>query len=179
VRLVGDRATAATVSTEMDGAELVHFATHGTVRADNPLFSSLVMADGPFTIYDMERLRHAPRRVVLAACDTGRSHVLAGDETLGFAAALLSGGTATLVAPVVPVPDAETVPFMRAYHGQLRSGRSYAEALARAQSELRSDDLVGYAGAAGFLCLGAGLTAVAPVASAPVAAAPATAAPSR
>jgi CHAT domain-containing protein len=154
--LLGVSATAEKLSAAMDGADLVHLAAHGSVRADNPLFSSVVMADGPFTIYDLERLRQAPRRVVLSACDTGRSYMIAGEELLGFTAALLAGGTQTLVAPVVPVPDAETAPLMQSYHRQLLSGRAPAEALARAQGEVRADDPVASAGAASFVCLGAG-----------------------
>ncbi len=165
VLLAGGAATAARLSAAIDGAGLVHLAAHGAVRADNPLFSALLMADGPFTIYDLERLRRAPRTVVLAACDTGRQHVLAGDEILGFTAALLAGGTATLVAPVVPVPDVETAPFMLAYHAHLRAGRSPAGALASAQAELRSADPVVGASAVGFVCLGAGLRDDAPPAA--------------
>jgi CHAT domain-containing protein len=162
VRLSGRRATAAAVSAAMDGAALVHLAAHGTVRADNPLFSSVGMADGPFTVYDLERLRSAPRHVVLAACDAGRSQVLAGEEILGFTAALLATGTSTLVAPVLPVPDAETAPLMLAYHRHLGTGSSAADALARAQADVRRDDPAAAAGAATFLCLGAGFTTGAP-----------------
>src|SRR3954453_9586270 len=78
------------------------------------------------------------------------------EELLGFGAALLGGGTATLVAPVVPVPDAATVPLMRAYHELLRGGRPPAEALAAAQADLDSEDTVSWAAAAAFICLGAG-----------------------
>jgi hypothetical protein len=159
VLLVGEAATAAALSTTMDGAGLLHLAAHGALRADNPLFSDVTLADGPFTVYDLERVRRLPRTVVLAACDAGRQHVLAGDEILGFTAALLAGGTATLVAPVVPVPDVETGPFMQSYHSHVRVGRSPADALARAQAELRSADPVASVGAAGFVCLGAGLEA--------------------
>ena len=161
-RLTGAAATAAAVSAAMDGAALVHLAAHGTVRADNPLFSSVGMADGPFTVYDLERLRTAPRHVVLAACDAGRSQVLAGEEILGFTAALLAGGTSTLVAPVLPVPDAETAPLMLAYHRHLGTGSSAVDALARAQADVRQDDPVAAAGAATFICLGAGFTTGAP-----------------
>jgi hypothetical protein len=160
VRLTGASATAAALSAAMDGAALLHLAAHGAIRSDNPLFSALAMADGPFTVYDLERLRAAPRQVVLAACDTGRAHALAGGEILGFAAALLSGGTATLVAPVVPVPDAETAPLMAAYHGYLRGGHTPSQALALAQADVRAGDQVASAGAAGFVCFGDGHTPV-------------------
>ena len=45
--LVGRLATVAAVTGAIRGAALVHLAAHGTIRADNPLFSSLRMADGP------------------------------------------------------------------------------------------------------------------------------------
>jgi CHAT domain-containing protein len=100
--------------------------------------------------------------VVLAACDAGRSQVLAGEEILGFTAALLAAGTSTLVAPVLPVPDADTAPLMLAYHRHLGSGAVAADALARAQADVRAGDPVASAGAAPFVCLGAGFTTGAP-----------------
>jgi tetratricopeptide (TPR) repeat protein len=154
--LSGAAATAPMLSARMNGAAMLHLAAHGNVRSDNPLFSSLTLADGPFTVYELERLAFPPHHVVLAACDTGRPHIVAGEEVLGFGAALLGGGTATLVAPVLPVPDAATVPLMRSYHQGLRAGRSPAEALAAAQSGLDAEDTAGGAAAAAFVCLGAG-----------------------
>ena len=38
-------------------SELVHLACHGSFRTDNPLFSTLSLADGPLTVYDLERAR--------------------------------------------------------------------------------------------------------------------------
>jgi tetratricopeptide (TPR) repeat protein len=156
-RLVDGFANAARATAAMSGATLVHVAAHGHLRSDNPLFSSLLLADGPFTVYDLELLRDAPHHVVLAACDTAQSHVVAGEEVLGLTSALLSQGTATLVAPVIPVPDIETVSLMRAYHADLRAGREPAEALARAQERTRAEGPRSLAAAAGFVCLGAGL----------------------
>ncbi len=154
--LSGHAATASAVTACVDGAALLHLAAHGNVRSDNALFSSVTLADGPLTVYELERLTRAPHHVVLAACDTGRPHMVAGEEVLGFGAALLGGGTATLVAPVVPVPDAATVPLMRAYHEFLRAGRAPCEALAAAQADLDPEDTVSWAAAAAFICLGAG-----------------------
>jgi hypothetical protein len=49
------------VMAAIDGAWLVHMAAHGTFRADSPLFSAIELDDGPLTVYDLERLRRAPR----------------------------------------------------------------------------------------------------------------------
>jgi CHAT domain len=154
--LVDGAATAQHLADAMPQARLLHVAAHGELRSDNPQFSSLRLADGPFTVYDLELLSVAPHQVVLAACDTGRSHVI-GEEVLGLAAALLSQGTAVLIAPVVPVSDADTTPLMRAYHGHLQAGRAPAEALAAAQELTRRSGTLSLAAAAGFICLGAGL----------------------
>ncbi len=158
-RLFDAAADARHVAAAMSGATLVHVAAHGHLRSDNPLFSSLRLADGPYTVYDLELLGNAPHHVVLAACDSGRGHVVAGEEVLGLTTALLGQGTATLVAPVVPVPDGETAPLMRAYHVGLRAGRAPADALAAAQEGTRTQGVLALAAAAGFVCLGAGLAA--------------------
>ena len=39
---------------------VAHLAAHGRFRADNPLFSSIDLADGPLTVYDLESLEEAP-----------------------------------------------------------------------------------------------------------------------
>jgi CHAT domain-containing protein len=83
----------------------------------------------------------------MAACDVGRSVVVSGNELLGLAATFLERGTSQLIAPVVPVPDAETKDLMVAVHRRLRQGLAPAQALAEAQQELDQPN--------GFVCVGA------------------------
>jgi len=160
--LVDEAATVAAVTAAMDGAGLVHLAAHGHVRSDNPLFSSLRLADGPLTVYDLERLEHGPHTVVLAACESGRPVIYAGDELLGLSATFLSHGARRLVASVVPIPDAETTPLMIAFHRLLAAGLPAAAALGHAQQQVTEDSATSLAAAAGFVCAGAGLTAPVP-----------------
>jgi CHAT domain-containing protein len=128
----------------------------GRFHADNPLFSSLQLAEGPLTVYDLEALHHAPRTVILSACDAGISAVKPGNELMGLAAAVLALGTQTLVASVFPVPDEAIRPLMLALHAGLRAGLSPAAALARAQMESGGGDLLSAAAGAGLVCYGAG-----------------------
>jgi hypothetical protein len=102
---------------------------------------------------------------------------LAGDDTpeasLGVAAALPLGGAAvhvgagvwiatllclgtrTIVAPVVAVPDAATMPLMLALHDGLGRGLPPAESLAAARTTLQpSDDTL--VASMGFVCFGVG-----------------------
>ncbi|MCP2259440.1 CHAT domain-containing protein [Streptoalloteichus tenebrarius] len=151
--LTGSSSTVDAVLHAAEGAAILHVAAHGTFRGDQPLLSSLDMADGPLYAYDLHRLRRAPRLVVLSACEVGSSGVRVGDELLGLASALLRVGTTALVASVLPVPDDQAPDLMTALHAATRAGRSPAEALAEAQARH---------GHLGFQCLGAGLTPLPP-----------------
>jgi CHAT domain-containing protein/tetratricopeptide (TPR) repeat protein len=156
-RFTGRRATVGAVSAALDGADLAHLAAHGHLRADNPLFSSIELADGPLTVYDVERLDRPPRDVVLSACDSGVPTVHPGDELLGLAAALLAMGTRSLVATVVPVPDEASRPLMLRFHRHLAAGASPAAALAAAQvGTVGHGHARARAAATGFVCIGAG-----------------------
>ena len=95
----------------------------------------------------MQGLRRAPELVVLSACDLALSDRQPGDELLGLAAALLGMGTRTIVASVVPIPDAAAKRTMLAFHRNLAGGDAPATALAKAQAR---------AAVPGFVCLGAG-----------------------
>jgi hypothetical protein len=159
--LTGPNATAAATLATLDGADLAHLAMHNVLRHDNPLFSSLRLADGPLTVYDLERIERVPSTVVLSACESARTAVRPGDDQLGVGAALLALGADVLIASVVPVPDADTVPFMIDFHARLSRGQAPAAALASAQRHVidklgRSAPPGSLLAVAGFVCLGAG-----------------------
>ncbi|MGQ0837751.1 CHAT domain-containing protein [Actinokineospora sp.] len=153
--VVGDQATVDAVLAALGTADVIHLAAHGRLAVDNPLFSALLLHDGPLVAYDLERLPRVPHTVVLASCDTGRSVVCAGDELLGLAATFVGRGTAQVVASVVPIPDLETMPLMVALQRGLAAGLPAARALARAQLQVRDAGATARAGAAGFVCIGA------------------------
>jgi len=147
--------TAFAVKAALNGAAVAHLATHGRLSPHNPLFSDLLLSDGPLFAYDLEGLDRPPHTVVLAACDSGRSVVYAGDELLGLSATFLTQGTTQIVASVMPVLDVQTAPFMTVFHQLLITGLPPAAALATAQQQATADQ-VDMAMAAGFVCLGAG-----------------------
>ena len=154
--LTGDAASVAAVARALDGADSAHVAAHGRFRDDNPLFCSLELADGALTVYDLERLRTAPRRLVLSSCESGLSAVHAGDELMGFTAAVFALGTATVIAAVVPVPDEATHGLMLALDDELTSGTPPADALVSARERLETDDRRHQVACAAFVCFGAG-----------------------
>jgi tetratricopeptide (TPR) repeat protein len=153
VVLADGDATAERVMAAMDGAWLVHMAAHGTFRSDSPLFSAIELDDGPLTVYDLERLKQAPYRVVLSSCSSAVGAPVGADELLGLVSALISLGSAGVVASVVPVNDPATVPLMTALHEHLRAGADLAGALTLARQAV-GDDPVAQATAYSFIALG-------------------------
>lgn len=151
--LAGPAATLDAVLHALDGADLVHLAAHGAFRADSPLFSALDLADGPLTVHDLERVRRAPYRVVLSACESGVLAPVGAEELLGLAAALFSLGTAGLVSSVAEVNDAATAELMVDLHAALAAGADPATALHRVRAHARGD-AVAAGTAAAFLALG-------------------------
>lgn len=153
--LRGQAATVSAVLAAADGADVLHVAAHGTFRTDNPLFSSLLLADGQLTVHDLCWLRRAPRLIVLSACDAALAEVHPGDEVLGLVSALLSLGAAAVIAPVVPVSDESTTAVMARLHEHLRAGYGPAAALAAVANDPRPPPAE-RAVAASLACLGAG-----------------------
>lgn len=127
--LAGDEATVDAVTDAMTTADIAHIAAHGTFRSDSPLFSSLALADGDLTVYDIERLAIAPRCVVLAACHAARGGVGRGGEIMGTAAALVRAGTASVIAPLVAVADEASADLMATLHDSLAERATPVEAL--------------------------------------------------
>jgi tetratricopeptide (TPR) repeat protein len=147
-------ATADHVLSALDGAWLAHIAAHSTFRADNPMFSSILLDDGPLTVHDFERLGRAPYQMILAGCDSGVAAPVGADELLGLVSSLGPLGAAGIVASVVPVNDIAAVPLMLALHDALRRGATLPEAL-QAARQAAGDDPLAQATAHSFMALGA------------------------
>ena len=152
--LASTMASVQAVTAALDGADVAHLAAHGHLHLHNPLFSSLRFADGPLTVYDLERLHRPPQLVVLAACDIGRPVVPAGDELLGLSAAFIAQGTRQIIASVTSIPDTQATHLMVAFHQALTAGIPAASALAQTQQNLASADAATMATAASFVCIG-------------------------
>jgi hypothetical protein len=153
-QLIGAQATAAEVTEALSGAWLAHLAAHGVHQTENPLFSSIRLADGPLFAHELDQSTRMPEHVVLSACELGLATVRPGDEALGLTSVLLHLGSRCVVAGVARVGDEVAAATMFDYHARLRAGRDSALALA--------ETLAGVGEAAEappFVCFGATLTA--------------------
>jgi tetratricopeptide (TPR) repeat protein len=139
-RLTPPASTADAVAGALAGAGLAHLACHGVLRTDNPMFSSLLLSDGPMTLQEIYARGLAPRRLVLAACQSGSQASYAGDEVLGFVGALLARGTTGILASAAVVPDIPAAGLMTAVHRRLSRGATLARALHEARQAEDTED---------------------------------------
>ncbi|MCP5068653.1 MAG: CHAT domain-containing protein, partial [bacterium] len=70
--LTGPDATAQALIDACQEGDIVHVAAHGRFRDDSPMFSSIELADGPLSIFELGQVADPPRRLILSTCDLGR-----------------------------------------------------------------------------------------------------------
>lgn len=139
VALLDDEATLAALREHAPQADVLHLACHGQFRPDNPLFSSLRLADGWLTVRDAYGLSLRGGLVTLSACETGMSAVAPGDELLGLVRGFFSAGARSLVLSLWTVDDEATARTMTDFYTALRAGQRPAAALRSAQLKLLAD----------------------------------------
>ncbi len=119
-------------------SRIVHIATHGYFRQDNPMFSSIRLAGSYLSLYDLYQLKLPCELAVLSGCATGVSVVAAGDELMGMVRGLLQAGAQSLVLSLWDVHDKSTAEFMAAFYRRLQSDSPKPQALRDAMQELRA-----------------------------------------
>jgi CHAT domain-containing protein len=135
VALLDDQATLAALREQAPTADVLHLACHGQFRPDNPLFSSLRLADGWLTVRDAYNLDLPGGLVTLSACETGMSAVAPGDELIGLARGFLSAGAPSLLVSLWTVDDESTAMLMTSFYTRLCAGDGPAAALRQAQRQ--------------------------------------------
>jgi len=91
---------------------------------------------------------------VLSSCDAGLGASVGADELLGLVNALMTLGSAGVLASVLPVPDASVVDLSVVVHRELLAGADLATSLLSARLDSVGDP-VAHATASAFLAFGA------------------------
>ena len=124
--LVSASATKAAVLKQLKSASVVHLATHGEVDGLGPRL--LLHGEAEQSTDSDEFLRPEdimackPLRaqvVVLAACNSGRGDLSAGEGVMGFARAFLAAGVSAVVISLWQLPDKVTSTLMHRLYTQL------------------------------------------------------------
>ena len=137
---VGDRATSSVLREEGPQSGLLHLATHGIYRQDNPMFSGIRLGDGYLNLYDLYQMRLDARLVTLSGCATGMNFVAAGDELLGLQRGLFCAGATTLLLSLWDVHDQSTSQLMQFFYRDFLRTGNMAGALQHAMQELRREN---------------------------------------
>jgi CHAT domain-containing protein len=118
-------------------SRLIHIATHGKFRQDNPMFSGIRLGDAYLNLYDLYQLKLNAELVTLSGCATGMNVVTPGDELLGLIRGLLYAGAHSLLLTLWDVHDQSTSDFMARFYRRFQDGEGKASALRGAMIELR------------------------------------------
>jgi CHAT domain-containing protein/tetratricopeptide (TPR) repeat protein len=134
---VGAEAREDLAKTEAPKYRIIQFAAHGILNDINPMYSHLVLApgnagseDGLLEAWEITSLDLNSDLVILAACETARGRVGAGEGMIGMSWAFFVAGSPTTVASQWKVESASTTQLMLEFHRNLRGARmSKAKAL--------------------------------------------------
>ena len=137
---LGAQATAKVLREKGSETGLLHIATHGVYRQDNPMFSGIRLGDGYVNLCDLYQIRLRAKLVTLSGCATGMNFVAAGDELLGLQRGLFRAGATSLLLSLWDVHDRSTAELMQEfYRGYIPSG-DVALALQAAMRNLRQEN---------------------------------------
>jgi CHAT domain-containing protein len=137
--LVGAAATEAAFRAEAPHCRILHIASHGYFRADNPMFSGIRLGDTYLNVYDLYRLRLGADLVTLSGCATGANVATAGDELLGITRGLFCAGARTLLLSLWNVHDESTAGFMSSLYQRIALGEAPVSALRSTMAEIRAE----------------------------------------
>jgi tetratricopeptide (TPR) repeat protein len=135
--LLGSEATETVLRQWGPRSRVLHIATHGLFRHDNPLFSSVHLAGSRLSLFDLYGLDLPARLVTLSGCGTALHVVEGGDELVGLARGLLFAGARAALVTLWDVNDLSTAEFMTRFYRHLSDGRDLASAVQAAMRDLR------------------------------------------
>jgi tetratricopeptide (TPR) repeat protein len=134
--LTGEHAVTERVRTALATHDVVHLATHGQHDADNPLFASIDLADGPLFAHELDGTPLPGSVVILSSCEVGGSTQVLGGEVLGLTSVLLRLGARAVIASVAKLSDELAARVMPRLHAHLRESDDPEAALAAALKDV-------------------------------------------
>ncbi|MBD3218970.1 MAG: CHAT domain-containing protein, partial [candidate division Zixibacteria bacterium] len=96
----------------------VHIAAHASRSSENPLFSRIIMDDGPFFPFDLFGATVNSTLITLSGCQTAAPGVFYGNS-FSLAKAFYQSGARYVLASLWPVSDKISVVFMDEFYRAL------------------------------------------------------------
>lgn len=113
--------------------KVLHFATHGILDNDDPLYSGLLLSsaskdeDGFLEAREIVPMELHAEVAVLSACETALGKIHQGEGVMGMSWALFVAGTPTTVVSQWQVDSASTAELMIAFHRALWTAMSHRQ----------------------------------------------------
>ena len=136
---LGESATGKVLQSSGEQSRLIHIATHGYFRQDNPMFSGVRLGDGILSLYDLYQMKLPAELITLSGCATGLNVVSDGDELLGLLRGLIHAGAQAALLSLWDVQDRTTAEFMASFYSHLDRCTDKAGALRQAALEVRQN----------------------------------------
>ncbi len=138
----GDKATRESFLSNIESAEVIHFAGHFVANERAPGYSKLLFAGGDLRSFELaEKRLPKAKLVVLSACQTGFEGYNRSEGAIGIARAFLATGVPLVLASGWQVDSEATRDLMIAFHrNRKEKGMNSSESLRRAQLELLKNE---------------------------------------
>ncbi len=98
----------------------VHIATHASRSSENPLFSRIMLSDGPFFPFDLFGSGIKARLITLSGCQTAAPGIYYGNS-FSLAKAFYQGGADRVLASLWPISDKISFLFMTEFYKTLKT----------------------------------------------------------
>lgn len=109
---INDKANCMNLTRELKEADgFLHIAAHASRSSENPLFSRIVMSDGPFFPFDLFQSGVKAELVTLSGCQTAAPGLYYGNS-FSLAKAFYQAGSHHVLATLWPVSDKLSMLFM-------------------------------------------------------------------
>lgn len=127
---------------------VLHFATHGIVNHNDPMFSSLAfltdsLNDGLLHTHELFSLELNAELVTLSACNSGVGKLYAGEGVMSIAKGFAYSGAPNMIMTLWPVSDQATEAIMRYFYQSLKEGMPKHKALQKAKLDFIEEYRIG------------------------------------
>jgi CHAT domain-containing protein len=116
----------------------LHIAAHASRASENPIFSRILLQDGPFFPFDLFENGIKAKLVTLSGCQTAAPGLYYGNS-FSLAKAFYQAGSKFVLATLWPVADRVSLLFMSHFYRSLKEsediGRAYLNALRYVKNE--------------------------------------------
>ncbi len=114
----------------------IHIAAHASRSSENPLFSRILLGDGPFFPFDLFQSGIRAELITLSGCQTAAPGLYYGNS-FSLAKSFFQAGAKYVLATLWPVSDKISMLFMNRFYDSLKRKKSIFTAYLDAVNEIK------------------------------------------